>query len=107
MRDISRSQVIGVVMMSWAKTEETRARQAIRIQRRPMLDDITIAGVLESNCKHSGRVAQLVRAPASHAGGPGFESLRAHHSDLSESVVCSFRSLPLLPSDTENVSEPY
>ena len=27
-----------------------------------------------------GRVAQLVRAPASHAGGPGFESLRAHHS---------------------------
>ena len=26
-----------------------------------------------------GRVAQLVRAPASHAGGPGFESLRAHH----------------------------
>ncbi len=28
---------------------------------------------------HNGRVAQLVRAPASHAGGPGFESLRAHH----------------------------
>ncbi len=27
-----------------------------------------------------GRVAQLVRAPASHAGGPGFESLRAHHT---------------------------
>ena len=27
-----------------------------------------------------GRVAQLVRAPASHAGGPRFESVRAHHS---------------------------
>src|SRR5229473_187083 len=26
-----------------------------------------------------GRVAQLVRAPASHAGGPRFESVRAHH----------------------------
>jgi hypothetical protein len=26
----------------------------------------------------------------SHAGGPGFESLRAHHSNLSESVVCGF-----------------
>ena len=26
-----------------------------------------------------GRVAQLVRAPASHAGGLGFKSLRAHH----------------------------
>ena len=27
----------------------------------------------------SGRVAQLVRAPASHAGGHRFESCRAHH----------------------------
>jgi glutamyl-Q tRNA(Asp) synthetase len=27
----------------------------------------------------SGRVAQLVRAPRLHRGGPGFESLRAHH----------------------------
>lgn len=27
-----------------------------------------------------GHVAQLVRAPASHAGGPQFESGRAHHS---------------------------
>jgi hypothetical protein len=27
-----------------------------------------------------GRVAQLVRAPRLHRGGPGFESLRAHHS---------------------------
>jgi hypothetical protein len=27
----------------------------------------------------NGRLAQLVRAPASHAGGPGFESLTAHH----------------------------
>ena len=26
-----------------------------------------------------GRVAQLVRAPRLHRGGPGFESLRAHH----------------------------
>ena len=33
----------------------------------------TISGVF------IGRLAQLVRAPASHAGGPGFESLRAHH----------------------------
>ena len=29
---------------------------------------------------HIGRVAQLVRAPASHAGGHRFESCRAHHS---------------------------
>ncbi len=43
----------------------------------------------------------------SHAGGPGFESLRAHHSNLSESVVCGFRSFPLLPSEPKNVSEPY
>ena len=28
-----------------------------------------------------GRVAQLVRAPASHAGGRRFESCRAHHSN--------------------------
>jgi hypothetical protein len=27
-----------------------------------------------------GRVAQLVRAPASHAGGHRFESCRAHHN---------------------------
>ncbi len=27
-----------------------------------------------------GRVAQLVRAPASHAGGHRFESCRAHHA---------------------------
>jgi len=44
---------------------------------------------------------------SSHAGGPGFESLRAHHSNLSESVVCGFRSFPLLPSEPKNVSEPY
>src|ERR1039458_1222541 len=30
-----------------------------------------------------GRVAQLVRAPASHAGGHRFESCRAHHSKQS------------------------
>ena len=30
-----------------------------------------------------GRVAQLVRAPASHAGGHRFESCRAHHSNQS------------------------
>ena len=35
-----------------------------------------------------GRVAQLVRAPASHAGGHRFESCRAHHS-LSEVSRCS------------------
>jgi hypothetical protein len=29
----------------------------------------------------SGRVAQLVRAPASHAGGHRFESCRAHHKN--------------------------
>src|SRR5450759_2170797 len=42
------------------------------------------AGMLESwvvaSCSSSGRVAQLVRAPRLHRGGPGFESLRAHHS---------------------------
>src|SRR5689334_10523879 len=31
------------------------------------------------SCRHYGRVAQLVRAPASHAGGRRFESCRAHH----------------------------
>jgi hypothetical protein len=34
---------------------------------------------LESEEHHFGRVAQLVRAPASHAGGHRFESCRAHH----------------------------
>src|SRR5580658_6718830 len=33
----------------------------------------------------SGRVAQLVRAPASHAGGHRFESCRAHHTLASTS----------------------
>src|SRR5262249_5036344 len=31
----------------------------------------------------SGLVAQLVRAPASHAGGPQFESVQAHHESMS------------------------
>ena len=39
-----------------------------------------------------GRVAQLVRAPASHAGGPGFESLRAHHSNFK---IRKLRPLPI------------
>ena len=39
-------------------------------------------GGVEWQIRHSlGRVAQLVRAPASHAGGHRFESCRAHHSD--------------------------
>ena len=28
-----------------------------------------------------GGVAQLVRVPASHAGGPGFEPQRVHHKE--------------------------
>src|SRR6185437_4782308 len=40
----------------------------------------TISGVFV------GRLAQLVRAPASHAGGPGFESLTAHHSSTGPSA---------------------
>jgi hypothetical protein len=35
----------------------------------------------------SGRVAQLVRAPASHAGGRRFESCRAHHPRTCESAI--------------------
>src|ERR1039458_9517578 len=35
-----------------------------------------------------GRVAQLVRAPASHAGGHRFESCRAHHL-FSRASACS------------------
>ena len=30
----------------------------------------------------SGRLAQLVRAPALQAGSPGFESLTAHHPSM-------------------------
>ncbi len=54
-----------------------------------------------------GRVAQLVRAPASHAGGRRFESCRAHHSSLVKSAIClSGSSLnPVLKR--ENVSKPY
>src|SRR5580704_14915356 len=37
-----------------------------------------------------GRVAQLVRAPRLHRGGPGFESLRAHH--VYNETDVSFRS---------------
>ncbi len=39
------------------------------------------AGALaQADHNSRGRVAQLVRAPRLHRGGPGFESLRAHHS---------------------------
>ena len=40
---------------------------------------------------HTGRVAQLVRAPASHAGGHRFESCRAHHLFSEVSRCSSFR----------------
>jgi hypothetical protein len=46
--------------------------------------------VLESKEPWIGRVAQLVRAPASHAGGHRFESCRAHH-------VNPLNSSPLQP----------
>ena len=35
---------------------------------------------------HSGRVAQLVRALPSHGRGQGFESLRAHHRLLFQTL---------------------
>src|SRR5215472_5186472 len=41
-----------------------------------------------------GRVAQLVRAPASHAGGHRFESCRAHHSN--QSFTTNFRDFSRL-----------
>ena len=38
------------------------------------------SGLKSEEVPNIGRVAQLVRAPASHAGGHRFESCRAHHS---------------------------
>jgi hypothetical protein len=49
-----------------------------------------------------GRLAQLVRAPASHAGGPGFESLTAHHSSQGPST--SLRISPA-SSDARNTAQ--
>jgi hypothetical protein len=52
-----------------------------------------------------GRVAQLVRAPASHAGGPGFESLRAHHTFLLESICPPFRKRKLTTAVHKSVQK--
>jgi hypothetical protein len=38
----------------------------------------------------TGRLAQLVRAPALQAGGPRFEPATAHQARGFESVTCSF-----------------
>ena len=54
-----------------------------------------------------GRVAQLVRAPASHAGGRRFESCRAHHSRTCESAICNFDPWTFPVLILQNVSEPY
>jgi hypothetical protein len=54
-----------------------------------------------------GRVAQLVRAPASHAGGHRFESCRAHHLNLFESATCPIDSEAFHVLNSKNVSEPY
>ena len=42
----------------------------------------------------SGRVAQLVRAPASHAGGHRFESCRAHHPSFPPHTTSGLPSGP-------------
>src|ERR1019366_675483 len=53
-------------------------------------------------CLPFGRVAQLVRAPASHAGGPGFESLRAHHSNLTRTALLPARAPVLRPATPDS-----
>jgi hypothetical protein len=62
---------------------------------------------LKSRDVHFGRVAQLVRAPASHAGGHRFESCRAHHPRTCESSTCNFDPLAFPALILQNVSEPY
>lgn len=42
----------------------------------------------------SGGVAQLVRVPASHAGGPGFEPRRVHQKNPRVYVALGFFILP-------------
>jgi hypothetical protein len=59
---------------------QRRAVHGGRLSCRPVLEYATL--------RQFGRVAQLVRAPASHAGGPGFESLRAHHPNQHFTVPC-------------------
>src|ERR1700756_888272 len=54
-----------------------------------------------------GRVAQLVRAPASHAGGHRFESCRAHHSNHSTSATFRQASFPTLPSKPKTYQKTY
>ena len=39
--------------------------------------------------RSTGRLAQLVRAPALHAGSPGFESLTAHQERAADRMVAS------------------
>ena len=56
---------------------------------------------------YRGRVAQLVRAPASHAGGHRFESCRAHHPTRVESTTCYFHFEAFSVLKFKNVSEPY
>src|SRR5579859_3380653 len=43
----------------------------------------------------SGRLAQLVRAPALQAGGPRFESATAHHLESSSTSLRSRRDHPV------------
>ncbi len=39
-----------------------------------------------SKSKYYGDIAQLARAPALQAGGPGFESLCLHHEAIAQLV---------------------
>ena len=53
-----------------------------------------------------GHVAQLVRAPASHAGGPQFESGRAHHLSPIFSTIPAPCGLNRAGQDRQNLQEP-
>lgn len=52
---------------------------AQRIERSPA--EAEVVGSNPAKRAILGRLAQLVRAPALHAGGHWFESITAHHSD--------------------------
>jgi hypothetical protein len=66
----------------------TSASSSVGLERSPAKAEVVGSSPTWRTIK--GRLAQLVRAPALHAGGQGFESLTAHHFSklkLSPSVV--------------------
>src|ERR1035441_9933499 len=83
-RRCTRWPLAGACAMTEQPSEST-ARETIGVRHmgtivsRPQHGSNMLKSGMVASGSSSGRVAQLVRAPRLHRGGPGFESLRAHH----------------------------